>query len=54
VVEIDPLDSLLAVHIVSGKLPLTALVTYTSFNKLKLKVGTEVYATFKSSAVHCF
>jgi molybdate/tungstate transport system ATP-binding protein len=54
VVEIDPLDSLLAVHIVSGKLPLTALITYASFNKLQLKVGAAVYATFKSSAIHCF
>jgi len=54
VVEIDPLDSLLAVHIVSGKLPLTALITYASFNKLQIEVGTEVYATFKSSAIHCF
>jgi molybdopterin-binding protein len=57
VAEIEPLESLLAVHIVAGKLPLTALITYTSFNtfnKLQLKAGTEVYATFKSSAVHCF
>ena len=54
VAEIDPLDSLLAVHIVSGKLPLTALITYASFNKLRIEVGTEVYATFKSSAIHCF
>ena len=54
VVEIDPLDSLLSVHIVSGKLPLTALITYASFNKLQIEVGTEVYATFKSSAIHCF
>jgi molybdate/tungstate transport system ATP-binding protein len=54
VVEIESLDSLLAVHIASGKLPLTALITYASFNKLQIAVGTEVYATFKSSAVHCF
>ena len=54
VVEIDPLDSLLAVHIVSGKLPLTALITYASFNKLQIEVGAEIYATFKSSAIHCF
>ena len=54
VVEIDSLDSLLAVHLVSGKLPLTALITYASFNKLQIEVGAEVYATFKSSAIHCF
>ena len=54
VVEIDRLNSLLALHIVSGKLPLTVLITYTSFNKLKVEIGKEVYATFKSSAIHCF
>lgn len=54
VVEIDSLGPLLSVHIVSGKLPLTALITYASLNKLQIEVGTEVYATFKSSAIHCF
>jgi molybdopterin-binding protein len=54
VIEIDLLDSLLAVHVVSGKLPLTALITYASGSKLQVEVGTEVYATFKNSAVHCF
>ncbi len=54
VVEIAPLDSLLAVHIVSGKLPLIALITYASLNKLQIEVGAAVYATFKSSAIHCF
>ena len=34
VVEIDPLNSMLAVHIVAGKLPLTALITYASYQKL--------------------
>ncbi|MHC4125220.1 MAG: ATP-binding cassette domain-containing protein [Planctomycetota bacterium] len=54
VAEIDHHDSLLAVYIVSGKLTLTALITYASFKRLGIEVGTEVYATFKSSAVHCF
>ena len=54
VIEIELLDSLLAVRILSGQLPLTALITYASFNKLKIEIGTEIYATFKSSAVHCF
>ena len=54
VVEIDPLNSMLAVHIVAGKLPLTALITYASYQKLNIEVGTELFATFKSSAIHCF
>ncbi len=40
VVEIDPLNSMLAVHIVAGKLPLTALITYASYQKLNIEVGT--------------
>lgn len=54
VLEINPLDSLLAVHVISGKLPLSALITYASFDELQIETGTEVYATFKSSAIHCF
>ncbi len=54
VTQLDRHESLLAVHTISGQLPLTALITYASLNKLEIEVGTEVYATFKSSAVHCF
>ena len=46
--------SLLAVRLASGPLSLTALVTFTSFKHLEIGQGVEVYATFKSSAVHCF
>ena len=45
---------LLAVRVSSGALTLTALVTYESFNDLGIDAGTELYCTFKSSAVHCF
>jgi len=54
VVELDRRDSHLAVQVTSGMLSLTALITYASFKELGIKVGTEVYATFKSSAVHSF
>ena len=47
-------EGLLAVRVVCGELSLTALITYSSFEKLGIKAGTEVFATFKSSAVHCF
>lgn len=45
---------LLAVRVSSGGLTLTALVTYESFRELGIEAGTELYCTFKSSAVHCF
>jgi len=45
---------LLAVRVSAGTLSLTALVTYESFKELGIEVGTELYCTFKSSAVHCF
>ena len=50
----DYQDSLLAVRVVSGKLNLTTLITHSSFEKLKIDIGTQAYITFKSSAVHCF
>jgi len=54
VLEWHPSDSLLAVRIACGGLELTALITYTSFEELAIQPGTDLYATFKSSAVHCF
>ena len=47
-------DSLLAVHVATGTLSLVALITFASFEQLGIEAGNEVYATFKSSAVHCF
>ena len=46
--------SLLAVRVASGDLKLSALVTHTSFTTLSIAPGAQLYATFKSSAVHCF
>jgi len=54
VMEIERLNSVLSVRLVSDELPLTALITYESFSALQIQVGAEAYATFKSSAVHCF
>jgi len=54
VVEREFRDVLVAVRVACGGLQLTALITYTSFEELGLMAGAEVYATFKSSAVHCF
>jgi molybdate/tungstate transport system ATP-binding protein len=46
-------DSLLSVRVAAGELSLAALITYGSFEQLGIEAGREVYATFKSSAVHC-
>jgi molybdate/tungstate transport system ATP-binding protein len=54
VVEWDHRDSLLAVRLASGELNLTALITYASFEALAVATDTELYVTFKSSAIHCF
>ncbi|MBI2844749.1 MAG: ATP-binding cassette domain-containing protein [Armatimonadetes bacterium] len=45
---------LLAVRVSAGDLTMSALITYASFKELAIEVGAELYATFKSSAVHCF
>lgn len=47
-------DSLLAVGVDCGDWTLVAMVTHASFQHLGIQAGTQVYATFKSSAVHCF
>ena len=52
--EWEHCGSLLAVRVSSGNLKLSALITHTSFSTLGVDVGTDLYATFKSSAVHCF
>jgi molybdopterin-binding protein len=50
----DNRDTLLAVDLKCGDLLLTALITHRSFVDLGLSDGSKVFATFKSSAVHCF
>jgi molybdate/tungstate transport system ATP-binding protein len=47
-------DVLVNVKVTIEELSLSALVTYTSFEELAVNRGTRLYATFKSSAVHCF
>jgi len=46
--------SLLAVRMDCGALDFVALVTFASFEHLGICHGTDLYVTFKSSAVHCF
>ena len=47
-------NSLLTIHLQLGTLELSSLITYESFKKLEIARGAQLYATFKSSAVHCF
>jgi len=47
-------NSLFAVAVAANELGMTALITHSSFEQLEIAVGREIYATFKSSAVHCF
>ena len=54
VTECENRQSLVAVKVRSSKLNLTVTITYSSFSQLQLDVGSQAYATFKSSAVHCF
>lgn len=46
--------SLLTVRLSTGALSLVALITHTSFQHLDIHEGTALYATFKSTAIHCF
>ncbi len=47
-------DVLLNVRVIVENLSLNALITHASFEELVIERGVELYATFKSSAVHCF
>jgi molybdate/tungstate transport system ATP-binding protein len=53
VIDWDHSDALLAVQLACGDLRLVALITYTSFQQLKVEPDRELYVTFKSSAIHC-
>jgi molybdate/tungstate transport system ATP-binding protein len=54
VIDLDHYNPFMAVHVSAGEMILTALITYASFKELKIEIGVKVYATFKSSAIHCF
>jgi len=54
VVDWEHSNALIAVRVATGELALWALVTHASFGELEIQPGVELYATFKSSAVHCF
>jgi molybdate/tungstate transport system ATP-binding protein len=54
VLEIEMSNPFISVLIQAGKMKLTSLITYTSLENLKIKAGTKIYATFKTSALHSF
>ncbi len=54
VIDLDHHNPFMAVHVSSGEMNLTVWITYASFKELRIEVGAKIYATFKSSAIHCF
>jgi len=54
VLDWNPQGSLLMVHVKTGGIVLAALITHSAFDDLQITPCARVYATFKSSAVHCF
>lgn len=54
VLDLEHRGSLISVRVGYDGLELVALITFASMEKMGLKEGSEVYVTFKSSAVHCF
>jgi molybdate/tungstate transport system ATP-binding protein len=47
-------DVLVNVRVAVDDMKLDVLLTYASFEKLDVQLGTKLHATFKSSSVHCF
>lgn len=54
VVGMNPYQSFMEVQILAGRMKLDVLITHSSFNEMGIQVGQNLYATFKSSAIHCF
>ena len=54
VTALSPYQSFLEVQVSAGQMSLDALITYSASKELGIQVGTNLYATFKSSAIHCF
>ncbi|HHH75947.1 MAG TPA: ABC transporter ATP-binding protein [Phycisphaerae bacterium] len=50
----EPHGALLAVRIICGELELFSIITHASFTDLNIHKGQDLYATFKSSALHSF
>jgi molybdate/tungstate transport system ATP-binding protein len=54
VIGLNPYQSFMEVQVLVGQMKLDVLITHSSFKDLEIEIGTSVYATFKSSAIHCF
>jgi len=54
VLDWEPSGTLLVIRISCRGVVLAVLATRASFEEMGIEVGKEVYATFKSAAVHCF
>ncbi|MHC4881597.1 MAG: ATP-binding cassette domain-containing protein [Planctomycetota bacterium] len=54
VIGLNPYQSFMEVQVLAGAMKLDVLITHSSFNELGIQVGQNLYATFKSSAIHCY
>jgi molybdate/tungstate transport system ATP-binding protein len=54
VIDVEAHQSFLEVHVLAGQMRLDTLITHSAFKELGIRVGTNLYATFKSAAIHCF
>ena len=54
VIGINTYQTFLGVQILAGRMKLDVLITRSAFKELGIRIGADLYATFKSSAIHCF
>jgi len=54
VIDLNPYHSFLEVQVLAGQMSIDALITHSASKELRIQVGTNLYAAFKSSAIHCF
>lgn len=54
VIGLNPCQSFMEVQVLAGRMKLDVLITHSSFDELEIQIGKKMYATFKSTAIHCF
>lgn len=54
VIEFNSYQSFMEVQVLAGQMSLDTLITHSAFKELGVRVGVNLYVTFKSSTIHCF
>lgn len=54
VIGLNPYQSFMEVQVLAGRMKLDVFITHSSFDEIGIQTGQNLYATFKSSAIHCF